>query len=266
MSVSSHDPPWPGPKASDAAARGALIHVSRDRRLHTSGAAAYRVAVSYPDWLFIHILLFVFWLGADVGVFLSLVFVKDRRLGFEARATVIRLAFWIDVFPRIAFAMMIPVGVQLATALGVLPERAAILPVAWTLGLGWCALHGLIYLWRGRPTAVALRRANVAFEAVCGVTLVGIAVASLTGAGPIHSGWFAWKLLLFGAVFLVVVGIDTRFQPFTTLLAAGPNGLTPEREAAITRMTNQTLLWALLLYALILAIAWLGFFKPPLPV
>lgn len=221
--------------------------------------------VTHPDWLFIHLLLFVFWLGADVGVFLSLVFVKDRRLGFEARATVIRLAFWIDVFPRVAFALMIPVGTELATSLGVLPQHTAIRPLAWLLGLGWCALHAMIYLQRGQPAAVRLRRANVAFEALAGLSLVAVALASLAGAGPIQANWFAWKLLLFGAVFLVVVGIDTRFQPFTTLLTTRPDGLTPEREAVITRMTNRTLLWALLLYALIVAIAWLGFFKPPLP-
>ena len=220
--------------------------------------------MTHPDWLFIHILLFVFWLGADVGVFLSLVFVKDRRLGFEARAAIIRLAFWIDVFPRIAFALMIPVGTQLATSLGELPQHAELRPLAWLVGLGWCGLHAMIYLLRGQPVALTLRRANVAFEALAGISLVLLALASLAGAGPVAAGWFAWKLLLFGAVFLVVVGIDTHFQPFTTLLTAGPHGLTPEREAVITRMTNLTLLWALLLYALIFAIAWLGFFKPPL--
>jgi hypothetical protein len=85
---------------------------------------------------------------------------------------------------------------------------------------------------------------------------------SLAGFGPLASSWFAGKILLFGLAFLVVVGIDTKFQPFTMLLRAGPKGLTPETEQAITRATNQTLAWALLLYALILAIAWLGKLKP----
>ena len=56
----------------------------------------------------------------------------------------------------------------------------------------------------------------------------------------------------------MVVGIDTKFQPFTMLLRAGPKGLTPETEQAITRATNHTRACALLLYPLILVIAWLG--------
>ena len=154
--------------------------------------------MSHLVWLYLHILLFVFWLGGDVGVWLAMAFVRDSRLSFETRATIIRLAFYVDLFPRVAFALMIPVGTQLATSLGVLPQHAALRPLAWLVGLGWCGLHALIYLQRSRP-------------------------------------------------------------------AAGPNGLTPEREAVITQMTNRTLLWALMLYALIVAIAWLGFFKPPLP-
>ena len=37
-------------------------------------------------WQYLHILLFVFWLGGDVGVWLSMAFVRDARLSFETRA------------------------------------------------------------------------------------------------------------------------------------------------------------------------------------
>ncbi len=60
----------------------------------------------------------------------------------------------------------------------------------------------------------------------------------------------------------MILGIDTVFQPFTTILRMGPDGSTPEKEREVTRATHLTMAWALLLYALILAVAFLGKVKP----
>jgi hypothetical protein len=216
-----------------------------------------------PGWQFVHILLFVFWLGADVGVWLSMLFVRDARLPYATRVTIVRLAFLIDLAPRFAFALIIPVGTELARGIGIVQAESVLRAAVWFAGLGWCALHALIVLRKGTPLAAALRHVNVAFEALMGLGLVAIAVAALTGMASFGlPAWFATKLLLFGAVFLVVLGIDTRFQPFTMLLASGPAGPTPEQETRIRRATNQTLVWALLLYTLIVAIGLLGKLKP----
>jgi hypothetical protein len=224
--------------------------------------------MEHLSWLYVHILLFVFWLGGDVGVYVAMAFIKNPALAFETRATIIRLAFYVDLFPRCAFALMLPVGAQLARDLGLLPIGGALQAAAWVVGLGWCALHLSALFLKGRPLARRLRQLNVAFEALMGLAFVAIGGAILAGAGPAWlpaadaTAWFGLKLLLFGLIFWVVLGIDTRFQPFTMLLQAGPTGLTAERERIITRMTNQTMAWALLLYALILVIAFLGKVKP----
>jgi len=44
--------------------------------------------------------------------------VRNPTLGFDTRATLIRLAFQIDLSPRICFALMLPVGLQLVRGLG----------------------------------------------------------------------------------------------------------------------------------------------------
>lgn len=233
--------------------------------------------MSHLAWLYVHILLFALWLGGDIGVWLSMAFVRDSRLSFETRATIVRLAFYVDMFPRIAFALMIPVGVTLAGELGLLPDSGSLQASAWSVGLGWSALHLATLFLKGKPLALTLRRVNVAFEALAGAVFVGLGAAALLSidpgaavgngfvalAGPLaQAPWFATKLLLFGLVFWIVLGIDTRFQPFTTLLQAGPQGLTPAVERRVRTLTHQTMAWALLLYALILAIAFLGKVKP----
>ena len=48
------------------------------------------MTMSVEVWGYIHILLFVFWLGADVGVFVSAIFAKNPKYSFETRMTVLQ--------------------------------------------------------------------------------------------------------------------------------------------------------------------------------
>ena len=145
---------------------------------------------------------------------------------------------------------------------GFVPAGPAWVTLAWLVGGGWAALHFVVVTRKGTPVARRLARVNVWFEAVAGAVLVATGTASLLTGQPLEAPWFATKILLFGLVFWVTLGIDIRFQPFTMVLRMGPRGSTPETEAAVTRQTNQTMLWALLLYALVASIAFLGKVKP----
>jgi hypothetical protein len=213
-------------------------------------------------WAYLHILLFVYWLGADVGLWLTMAFVKNARLSFETRATLIGLAFYIDLFPRVTFALILPVGMQLARNLDLYPISDGLLAAAWIVGVLWAALHIAVILRKGTPLARQLAQINRVYEAIAGLLFVGIGALSLGAGGPIEADWFALKLMLFGLIFWVILGIDTVFQPFTTILRMGPQGSTPAQEALVTRMTNWTMAWAGLLYLLIAAVAFLGRVKP----
>ena len=189
-------------------------------------------------------------------------FIRNPALAYETRVTLIRLGFYIDIFPRVCFALLLPVGLQLARNLALYPIGTR--PAGRRLGTR--ARLGVAPHHRGRPQghapgqAPSGRQQMVRSAGRGGLRRHRRAVA---GHGPpIEAGWFALKLLLFGLIFWVILGIDTHFQPFTTLLAMGPAGSTPEREAVILRMTNQTMAWALLLYGVIAGVAFLGRVKP----
>lgn len=213
-------------------------------------------------WAYLHILLFVYWLGADVGLWLVMAFVKDARLSFETRATLIRLAFYIDLFPRICFALILPVGLQLARNLDLYSVSDGLLATGWIIGIAWSALHLAVVRYKGTALARRLLWLNKLYEAVAGAAFIGIGTWSLATGAPVEAGWFALKLLVFGTIFWVILGIDTVFQPFTTLLRMGPQGSTPEQEALVARLTRQTMAWALLMYVLIAGVAFLGRVKP----
>ena len=69
-------------------------------------------------WKFIHILLFVYWLGADLGVFLLAKAARRSDLTFDQRVISLRMAMKIDILPRLSFALMFPVGLELSAAKG----------------------------------------------------------------------------------------------------------------------------------------------------
>jgi hypothetical protein len=213
-------------------------------------------------WTWLHIVLFVYWLGADVGVYLIMSFLKNPKLGFETRATLIRLGFLIDQFPRLSFALILPVGMQLARNLDLYPSPDWLLALAWTVGILWSALHLAVVAWKGTVLARRLLRINQLCELLLGGFFIAVGTLSLFNDTPVAVDWFAAKLLLFGLIFWVVLGIDVVFQPFTMILNMGPDGSTPEKEQQVTRATNITMAWAVLLYLLVLAVAFLGTVKP----
>jgi hypothetical protein len=213
-------------------------------------------------WTWLHSILFAYWLGADVGVYLIMGFVKNPKLSFETRATLIRLGFLIDQFPRICFALIFPVGMQLARNLNLYQSPDWLLALAWTAGILWSALHLAVVARQGTTLARRLLRVNQLCELLLGGFFIAVGALSLLNDGPVAADWFALKLLLFGLIFWVVLGIDVVFQPFTMILRMGPDGSTPAKERQVTQATNITMAWAMLLYLLVLAVAFLGTVKP----
>ena len=205
---------------------------------------------------------YVYWLGADVGLYMILGLARNPKLAWETRATLVRLAFHIDQFPRITFALILPVGMHLARDLGLYPIPDWLMALAWTTAVLWSALHLAVVRWKGTALAGRLLRVNQAWELLLGGFFIGVGLLSLATDAPVQADWFAVKLLVFGLIFWVILGIDLVFQPFTMILRMGPAGSTPEREREITRATRVTMAWALLLYALVLAVAFLGKVKP----
>lgn len=218
---------------------------------------------TYSLWTYLHILLFVFWLGADVGVFAAAAFAKNSQLSFESRATLLKLAGFVDIFPRLSFAFMLPVGLHLAGATGVLPLDAAMSIGAWLVALSWSALILVAYQRENTELAATLHKVQMVFLIIAGTLLISIGGWSWLNGAPLEPSWFAAKIFLFGAVFWVAIAIDYCFRPLVApFMAIGQEGSTPEREAEVSRAINRTLVAVSSLYFLIAGIAFLGVAKP----
>jgi len=112
--------------------------------------------MSHSIWIFLHILLLVYWLGADLGVLLLARAAKRPELSFAERAFALRMAMVIDLVPRICFTLMFPVGLHVTASGGfaVVPEWAFVL--AWAVCLGWLALLAMLGKHEGTATGARL--------------------------------------------------------------------------------------------------------------
>ena len=105
-----------------------------------------------------HVLLFVYWLGADIGVFYSASVVREHALGIEARRTALRILGWIDQIPRYCLVLMLPVGYMLAMQLGVAEVPLAVRVGLWVIAVVWLWAVWLVHHRKGTALAERVRR------------------------------------------------------------------------------------------------------------
>ena len=211
--------------------------------------------------LFAHILLFVFWLGTDVGVFLAAKISEKSELSVETRSTVLGLGMVLDRLPRSALTLIVPTGLQLAVNTGQLAVSGGIVTAVWAIGLAW-----LIILWVGflnpqTPTEQRVMLFNFAMNALAAIAVTAYAILLLTG-GEVAT-WLALKILVVGLIFIAGVALDVMFKPaveaFVEIVA---EGATEERDGRYSRAISPVYIAVLAIYALVLVAAWFGLAKP----
>jgi hypothetical protein len=195
------------------------------------------MSIGYSVLILIHILLFVYWLGGDLGVFYGSGFVRNPAYSVETRRTVMKVVHFVDLFPRMALVTMVAVGSSLAVFGGytVVPDGLQIpaLIVIWVLDLSWLYLVIKIY---GGPAGF-LTRVDYFIRYSVIALLLGFGVASLLGFGPVSPGahWLAVKLIVFACIISCGLGIRWAIKPFGPAYAKlMATGSTPEIEATLT--------------------------------
>lgn len=220
--------------------------------------------LAYRTLVFVHLLLFVLWLGADVGVFvLGQHFRKRRVYSLEQRLALLKLLVAVDMTPRTAWALMVPISLTLAVAGGWAVLPAWVLAAAWAIGAAWLFLVWDAHLHDQTPRGVRDRRLELPIKLSIMLGYLGLGLWSLAHGTPILAEFAAWKALLFGLIFAAAIGIDWQFKPvgpqLGRLIAEGSSDAT---ELPLLCTMNRTRLWVWAVYLLLLATAWLGVVKP----
>lgn len=219
---------------------------------------------AYPTLVFVHLLLFVLWLGADVGVFLLGQHFRKRSVySLDQRIALLKLLVIVDLTPRAAWALMVPMSLTLSYMGSWWDVWPAMVWISWAIAAFWLWLVFDAHAHDMTPRAARNRKWEGWLRYIlCGGYLV-LGIESVLTGHPIPVGWLAWKALLFGLIFAAAIMIDISFKPVGAqlgqLLSQGSND---ETELPLLKTMNRTRIWVWCVYLLLLVTAWLGVVKP----
>ncbi|MFN6935097.1 MAG: hypothetical protein ACK4NZ_08090 [Tsuneonella sp.] len=216
--------------------------------------------LAYPTLVYVHLLLFVLWLGADVGVFLlGQHFRKRTEYTLDQRLALLKLLVLVDMTPRSAWALMVPLSLTVSNMGGWWDVPHWWLWVGWLVGGFWLWLVWDAHRHDQTPRATRNRRIESWVRYGLAAFYLWLGAASLLTGEPIAAGWLAWKALLFGCIFVAAIMIDVSFKPVGAQLAAVlSEGSSDETEVPLRRTMDRTRVWVWTTYVLLVATSYLG--------
>lgn len=220
--------------------------------------------LAYSTLVYFHLLLFVLWLGADVGVFLlGQHFRRRDTYTLDQRITLLKLLVIVDLTPRTAWALMVPLSLTVSYVGGWWDVPVAIVGAAWAIAAFWLWLVFDAHAHDMTPRAARNRKWEGWLRYLLCAAFVMLGIISVTTGHPIAVGWLAWKALLFGLIFAAAIMIDLTFKPVGPLLGKLlADGSSDATELPLLRVMNNTRYWVWTVYALLVVTSWLGVAKP----
>ena len=217
---------------------------------------------SYEFWKFLHICMFVFWLGTDMGVMLCSKKSIDSTLSIETRFQLLEMALKIELLPRVMWVMALPFGVHLSKSLGYIDPSVITVALMWVFVIAWLIINvgGAANL--DKPWGQQLSKLNRFITASLGVGLIIVAISSFMGFGPYEANSIALKVGLYGLVNITILGIEIAFFPLgASFERLATEGSSPELEQSISSGMRTTLMWVHITYIMIFVVAFIGVTK-----
>jgi hypothetical protein len=191
----------------------------------------------------LHLLLFCYWLGGDIGVFYSSGFAADPALSLEARMTAAKIMLALDLVPRLCGAVMLTVG-------GVLSEFIGVEHPGWQLtGIIllapiWLALELILHFRQGTPLGRSAQKFDSPFKwAIVIGCIVSVAWSFTTGRLD-EAPWVGYKILVFAAIMICSLMINKTIGPYVVGIQRIAEGQISESETAAMAVSLRRCKWA----------------------
>jgi hypothetical protein len=215
----------------------------------------------YILWKYAHILMFVFWVGTDMGVFLAARRSTDASLSFMTRVTLLHMALRIELLPRTMWKAALPLGVMLSRNLGYLPMSDLAVALVWVFSIAWWAISMAGAWWYDKPVGHRLARITNWLTGLVGVTVILLCLSSWLGSGPFvqDAPWLHLKVAIYGVINLMVIWMIAAFDPIGAAFGRlAVEGSRPEIEAIISRTMDRStvIIWST--YFLIALVGFIG--------
>lgn len=209
----------------------------------------------------LHVLMFVYWLGGDLGAFYISRYLVDPKRSVPERALALKTLGDVDMAPRTCLILALPTGLTLAKLKGWWDLSPNLVIGVWILAAFWLALAWSIHLSHGRAGGF-VRRLDLVIRWGVLFALLILGLAGLKGAttAPL---FINIKLLLLataiGCGLLIRVQLAPLGAPVQAMLTTGP---TQDTDAAIAGVLSATRPIVMVLWALIITAAFMGLWLP----
>jgi len=223
--------------------------------------------MSFYDLLIIfHLLLFVYWLGGDMGVFYSSGMVIDPKLSNSARVTAAKIMIDLDFVPRICMTLMLTVGGLLVGYNGI--EHPLWQKVGFiALGPGWLAMVVYLHYAHGTPLSKVVTKIDFWFRWALVIYLVIATGVSFYIGRLADAPWVGAKLVVFAAMVFCGLMIRVYIPGYIAgIMSLRQNidqpTITDEMNTTMTKSLSQCRPFVLAIWAGLLIECYLGVAKP----
>lgn len=207
----------------------------------------------------LHLLIFVYWLGGDLGAFVASYFVTDPRRPAGERMVALRILSAVDAAPIVALLLTLPSGVWLSRESGWWTPPALLLPVLATITLVWVPIALLLHFDGTGRQRLAL--GDTVLRVLFITALAVLALASLAGVLP-ELGlprFMAFKLLCLAAATACGLALRVPLRHFFAAMA--PASGAPDADALRYHM-RVCRAWVIGIWFCLLVAATLGVTRP----
>ncbi|UCE31765.1 MAG: hypothetical protein JSW68_02115 [Burkholderiales bacterium] len=217
----------------------------------------------YDVLVFLHVLLFGYWLGADLGVFFCDSQLTREDLSLEERLRVREIRRKVDMAPRTCAPLILPIGFTIAVTRGS-EVTGPWLWLVWLLSLAWLAMLWLERMSIGTARERAMNRANRLIWFAVAFAMLALGAYALATGSPVQEGWLALKILLYGVMVLCATWIlraaDHWAEIFAMVRAGGEQRIEGERRMKRNRINAGSA--AGTLWLVVILIGFIGTTKP----
>ena len=189
-----------------------------------------------------HILLFVYWLGGDLGTFYASRFVAKSGLSAQQRSTALTIMMGVDQGPRVCMALILGPGIQMAYNVGLIVLPLWAMVATWLVCALWLGMVLAIHFGHGKPFVATLGRIDFNFRLVIIALCLYFAIQAIYfDKSIILVDFLAWKLVVFAALVACGLGIRVMLKPFVPafvqMMQQGPNPqIDGELQACLARV------------------------------